>query len=132
MIVRNWPHLLILENAAELTAPRVREVWVRATTRAKKESAMAQVLFQVGYLGLGKDKIIMSVHEQKWSFKQIRIGQPNLAFFLNFESGRPRDQLHQVLPNPATIISVIGAVSYAPHEKGGLFVVGTLRMNREI
>ena len=126
MIVRNRPDLLIGENAPELTAPGIREIRVGATTGTKKESTMAEVLFQVGYLGVGKDKIIMSVHEQKRSFKKVRIGQPNLALLLDLESGGAGDQLHEVLPNAATIISVVGAVSYAPHEESGLLVVGGL------
>ena len=68
----------------------------------------------------------MAVHEQKWGFEQVGIGQADLSFLLDFERGGARDQFHQVLANPAAIISVIGAVSYAAHEKGGLFVVGWL------
>ena len=74
MIVWNWFYLFIREYAVEFATPCSREIRIGATTRRKKESAVAKINSQIFQLGFRQHEIVMAVHEQERRLVQVGIG----------------------------------------------------------
>src|SRR5947209_2488532 len=108
MVVWNRPDFLIGKNPAELATPGAGKPRVGAAARTKEESSVAQVFFQIFEFSRTENKIIVSIHEQKRRFVQVRIGQPYLAFFLDLERRGAGHQFHQVLAYSGAVVAVIG------------------------
>src|SRR5712671_5885557 len=126
MVVGNRLHPLSRKDAAKLAAPGHRKIRIRAAARAEEKSPMTEVLLQILDLGGGQDEIIVAVHKEKWSFEEIGVREANLSFFLDFEGRCARNQFHEILADPAAVISIIGAIPHAAHEEGGLLVIRRL------
>src|SRR5262249_39410651 len=116
----------VRKDSPEFTPPGFREIGIRAAARSKKEAAMTKIFAQIGDLCFSQNKIVVTVHEKKGCFEELRISQLDFAFVLDFESRCARDKAHKVLAPSAAIIAIIRAVAHPPHKKCGLFVLRLL------
>ena len=83
---------------------------------------MNEIFVEVGDLLIGKNEIVMAIHKKERGLVEIGVGKPDLAFFLNHQGGGAGNQLHQVLTNPAAIVSVVQAIPNTSHEEGRLLI----------